>query len=112
MTDERPIFVDGSPGYAVYKAFIDLFGHELTGDANTCFETGSWFDLSEDARERWEEVAERTYTDALVLPRNGYELSLRTARGRISFVWAGACSAPMLESLREAVDRATAGSAP
>jgi hypothetical protein len=111
MTDERPIFVDGSPGYAVYKAFNDLFGHELTGDPSMEI-GGSWFDLSEDARDRWEEIAERAYTDALVLPQNGYELSIRTAQGRIAFVWVGACSGDMRESLREAVDRAVAGGAP
>jgi hypothetical protein len=110
MHDERPVFVDGSPGYAVYKAFNDLFGSELTGDPS--METGSWFDLSEDARERWEDVAERAYTDALVLPRNGYELSIRTPQARVAFVWVGACSEPMLESVREAVDRAVAGLTP
>jgi hypothetical protein len=107
MTDERPVFVDGSPGYAVYKAFNDLFGHELSTDPS--FETGSWFGLSEDARERWEEIAERAYTDALVLPRNGYELSIRTVQGRVAFVWVGACSGDMAASLREAVDRAVQG---
>ena len=110
MHDERPVFVDGSPGYAVYKAFNDLFGSELSGDPT--METGSWFDLSEDARERWEDVAERAYTDALVLPRNGYELSIRTPHARVAFVWVGACSEPMLESVREAVDCAVAGLTP
>jgi hypothetical protein len=109
MTDQQPIFVDASPGYAVYKAFKDMFGWELSGDPS--METGSWFDLSEDARERWEEIAERAYTDALVLPRNGYELSIRTAQGRVAFVWVGACNGSMRESLMGAVDRAVAGGA-
>lgn len=110
MTDERPVFVDGSPGYAVYKAFNDLFGHELSTDPS--FETGSWFGLSEDARERWEELAERAYSDVLVLPKNGYELSIRTAQGRTSFVWVGACGGSMIDLLREAVNRAVDGGSP
>lgn len=111
MTDERPIFVDVSPGHAVYKAFNDLFGHELTGDPSMEFGC-SWFDLSEDAHERWEELAERAYTDVLVLPKNGYELSIRTAQGRTSFVWVGACGGSMIDLLREAVNRAVDGGSP
>jgi hypothetical protein len=107
MTDERPVYVDGSPGYAVYKAFGDEFP---AGFAASVFE--NWFDMPEDQRERWEEIAERAYTDALVLPKNGYELSIRTAQGRVAFVWVGACGGDMLGAVREAVDRAIAGGAP
>lgn len=96
---QQPIVFTGSPGRAAYAAWCDEFGHN----------EDPWCDLSQTSQDAWEEIAERTTTDTVMLPRNGYEVSIRSSKGTVHFAWTGNAGAEMTDAMIYAVERAAKG---
>lgn len=93
---QQPIVFTGSPGQSAYAAWCDEFGHN----------EDPWCDLSQTSQDAWEEIAERATTDTVMLPRNGYEVSIRTHSGTAHFAWTGSA---LNEAVWYAVKRAAKG---
>ena len=96
---QQPIVFTGSPGRAAYAAWCDEFGHN----------EDPWCDLTETCKDAWEEIAERAMTDAVILPRNGCEVSIRTHAGTVHFAWTGDAGEEMAAAMLQAVTRAAYG---
>jgi hypothetical protein len=96
---QQPIVFTGSPGQSAYAAWCDEFGHN----------EDPWCDLSQTSQDAWEEIAERTATDTVMLPRNGYEVSVRTHSGSVHFAWTGNADAEMTDAMLCAIKRAAQG---
>ena len=80
----------GTPGQIAYEAWCYEF-------QDSPYE--SWNELSCTAQEGWEEVAEASRTQSVVLPKDGFEVSFRTPNGTTTFAWAGAASLEMKDEL-------------
>lgn len=82
----RSIHFAGTPGQIAYEAYCYEF-------MDSPYE--SWNELSCTAQEGWEEVAEASRTQCVVLPEDGFEVSFRTPNGTTTFAWAGAAGKEM-----------------
>ena len=59
----------------------------------------SWHELSGTTQEAWEEIAEASRTQAVILPENGFEISFRTRSGTTTFAWCGAADASFKDEM-------------
>ncbi len=96
---QQPIIITGSPGQAAYAAWCDEFGHNEE----------PWNELSQTSQDAWDEIAERVITDTVILPRNGFDVSIRTSTGTVGFAWTGDASEEMTKAMLYAITRVAQG---
>jgi len=82
----------GTPGQIAYEAWSYEF-QDAPYD--------SWYELSGTAQEAWEEIAEATRTQSVILPKDGFEVSFRTPNGTTTFAWSGAADTALKDALIE-----------
>ena len=98
----QQVHIAGSPGQAAYAAWRDEFGH--TEDP--------WHELSRTSQDAWDEIAERVTTDTVVLPPDGFEVTVRASTGTLGFAWSGKAGEAMTKAMLYAVALAAQGCPP
>lgn len=97
---ENVIHFAGTPGQIAYEAWSYEF-QDAPYDG--------WYELSGTAKEAWEEIAEATRTQSVILPKDGFEVSFRTPNGTTSFAWSGTADVKLKETLIELLLSAMSG---
>ena len=90
----------GSPGQIAYESWCYEF-QDAPYDG--------WYELTGSTQEAWEEIAEACHSQSVILPPNGFEVSIRTPSGTISFAWAGVATEKLKDELIERLVKAMAG---
>ena len=101
MSEKTPIVFGPSPGQAAYAAWCDEFGPK----------EDPWHELTVTTQEAWDEIAERVATDTVILPVNGFEVTVRTRNGTLTFAWVGQADHQMHSMMMTAISRAATGEA-